>query len=662
MWALLRNGAMSDFSLGMALALMCALPFALAWWIVPAIPLARERFETYAMLTVSGPAAVLLLCPVLALIGGETGAVIGFAAGWAIGGLINALWAVRYARLPEARSGPEHGVREAGGFGARAWVNDLFQLINLRPDLFILSAYYGTADTGVYAVTVSITSLVWIVSQPLASVVLPRNAMVFASSDPGLSPVIPEEKQGAAVRHSVLVSAAAAILVIPILALAPLVWGPDFDRTLGLGLILLPGVAMLGVGRVMVAAFTGKGAANEALFVGLVSFPLTFVAFLLVIPDHGTTGAAIVSCCSYIASSALAAYLFLQDARQLRALDARSPVRGPPRLRPIGPAGTRRVGPEEILGQSVASPEMHANGADGNGGGKTEAPVIIEARDVQKSFRIPVHRIDSFKERVVHPFARPDYRVLEALRKVSFDVRRGEFFGIVGRNGSGKSTLLKILASIYRADGGSIRMAGMPAPFIELGVGFNLELSARENVVLNGVMMGLSQREARQRLDSVLDFAELEEFVDLKLKNYSSGMLVRLAFSVMIEAEADILLIDEVLAVGDAAFRQKCRDVFRQMRDSDRTVVLVTHDMTAVQSYCHRAMLLDEGEIRHIGDPEETGRQYMRMNFAKRRISIRGEQRKWRWCPTCSPASRMPGSRTRMADGSRTLRWASRSG
>jgi O-antigen/teichoic acid export membrane protein len=312
MWALLRNGAMSDFSLGMALALMCALPFALAWWIVPAIPLARERFETYAMLTVSGPAAVLLLCPVLALIGGETGAVIGFAAGWAIGGVINALWAVRFARLPEARGGPEHGVREAGGFGARAWVNDLFQLINLRPDLFILSAYYGTADTGVYAVTVSITSLVWIVSQPLASVVLPRNAMVFASSDPGLSPVIPEEKQGAAVRHSVLVSAAAAILVIPILALAPLVWGPDFDRTLGLGLILLPGVAMLGVGRVMVAAFTGKGAANEALFVGLVSFPLTFVAFLLVIPDHGTTGAAIVSCCSYIASSALAAYLFLR--------------------------------------------------------------------------------------------------------------------------------------------------------------------------------------------------------------------------------------------------------------------------------------------------------------------------------------------------------------
>src|SRR5512132_343413 len=311
-WALLQNSAMSDFSVGMALALMCALPFALACWIVPAIPLARERYETYALLTVSGPAAVLVLCPTLALAAGETGAVIGFAAGWAVGGLVNTLWAVHYARLPEARRGPEHRVREAGGFGARAWVNDLFQLINLRPDLFILSAYYGAADTGVYAVTVSITSLVWIVSQPLASVVLPRNAMVFASADPGLSPVIPEAKQSAAVRHSVLVSAAAALFVIPILAVAPLVWGPGFGRTLALGLILLPGVVLLGVGRVMVAAFTGEGAANEALFVGLVSFPLTFIAFMLVIPDHGSTGAAIVSCCSYIVASVLAAYLFLR--------------------------------------------------------------------------------------------------------------------------------------------------------------------------------------------------------------------------------------------------------------------------------------------------------------------------------------------------------------
>jgi ABC-2 type transport system ATP-binding protein len=244
-----------------------------------------------------------------------------------------------------------------------------------------------------------------------------------------------------------------------------------------------------------------------------------------------------------------------------------------------------------------------------------DAPLAIEVHEVQKTFRIPVHRIDSFKERMVRPLAQPEYRTLEALRKVSFDVHRGEFFGIVGRNGSGKSTLLKILASIYRADSGSIRMAGRVAPFIELGVGFNPELTARENVTLNGVMMGLSRREAQARLDAVLDFAELREFVDLKLKNYSSGMLVRLAFSVMIQAEADILLIDEVLTVGDAAFRQKCADVFREMREGGKTIVLVTHDMTTVAKYCHRAMLLHDGEIRDIGDPEEIGRRYYQLNF-----------------------------------------------
>jgi ABC-2 type transport system ATP-binding protein len=253
------------------------------------------------------------------------------------------------------------------------------------------------------------------------------------------------------------------------------------------------------------------------------------------------------------------------------------------------------------------------------------APAVIDVHEIEKTFRIPTHRIDSFKERIVHPLARPEYRVLRALRGVSFQVQRGEFFGIVGRNGSGKSTLLKVMASIYRADSGSIRMAGPPAPFIELGVGFNPELSARENVILNGVMMGLSQREARRRLDAVLDFAELAEFVDLKLKNYSSGMLVRLAFSVMVQSEADILLIDEVLAVGDAAFRQKCSEVFRQVRDDDRTVVLVTHDMAAVETYCHRAMLLDEGAVTYIGDSDETGRRYLRTNFAKRKVSIGGE-------------------------------------
>jgi ABC-2 type transport system ATP-binding protein len=242
-------------------------------------------------------------------------------------------------------------------------------------------------------------------------------------------------------------------------------------------------------------------------------------------------------------------------------------------------------------------------------------PCVIEARGIEKRFRIPSHRIDSLKERAAHPFSTVEYREHRALTGISFDVRQGEFFGIVGRNGSGKSTLLKILASIYRADAGRVRMAGRMAPFIELGVGFNPELTARENTVLNGVLMGLSLREARRRLDAVLEFAELEDFVDLKLKNYSSGMMVRLAFSVMVQADADIMLVDEVLAVGDAAFGQKCMDVFHARRRAGKTIVLVTHDMTTVQALCHRAMLLHDGELQHTGEPEETALRYLRLNF-----------------------------------------------
>jgi ABC-type polysaccharide/polyol phosphate transport system ATPase subunit len=245
-----------------------------------------------------------------------------------------------------------------------------------------------------------------------------------------------------------------------------------------------------------------------------------------------------------------------------------------------------------------------------------EAPVAIQVEDLHKSFRIPTQRVDSLKERFVHPFAAREYRELHALDGISFEIRQGEFFGIVGRNGSGKSTLLKLLASIYRADSGRIAIAGRLAPFIELGVGFNHELTARENVVLNGVMMGLTPKEMRRRLDAVIDFAELREFADLKLKNYSSGMLVRLAFSVMLEADADVLLIDEVLAVGDASFQQKCADAFHQIKDEGKTVVLVTHEMAAVESYCHRAMLLSDGQVQHVGDPAETGREYMKLNFA----------------------------------------------
>jgi ABC-2 type transport system ATP-binding protein len=246
-----------------------------------------------------------------------------------------------------------------------------------------------------------------------------------------------------------------------------------------------------------------------------------------------------------------------------------------------------------------------------------DAPVAIQVEDLHKAFRIPTQRVDSLKERVVKPFSSREFRELRALDGISFEIRQGEFFGIVGRNGSGKSTLLKLLASIYRADSGRIRMAGRLAPFIELGVGFNLELTARENVVLNGVMMGLTPQEASNRLGAVLDFSELDDFVDLKLKNYSSGMLVRLAFSLMMEVDADILLIDEVLAVGDAAFQQKCADAFREMKASGKTIILVTHEMNTVEAYCDRAMLIDGGQIQHIGDPGEVGRRYLRLNFER---------------------------------------------
>jgi ABC-type polysaccharide/polyol phosphate transport system ATPase subunit len=251
----------------------------------------------------------------------------------------------------------------------------------------------------------------------------------------------------------------------------------------------------------------------------------------------------------------------------------------------------------------------------------TDRPVVLEVRGVGKTFRIPTHRVDSFKERATHPLRQIEYREQHALRDVTFDVRQGEFFGVVGRNGSGKSTLLKILSSIYAADRGRIRVAGRLAPFIELGVGFNMEMTSRDNVVLNAVMMGVGRREAARRLDSVLEFAGLREFADLKLKNYSSGMLVRLAFATMVEADADIMLVDEVLAVGDAEFAQKCMDVFQARRRAGRTLVLVTHDMATVESMADRALLLEAGELAYIGDPQETALRYFRVNFARQHES-----------------------------------------
>ena len=231
--------------------------------------------------------------------------------------------------------------------------------------------------------------------------------------------------------------------------------------------------------------------------------------------------------------------------------------------------------------------------------GGERLPVVV-ARSVSKTFTVPEEQVHTLKERALHPRRRIRRNSYKALDNVSVAVQPGEFFGIAGRNGSGKSTLLKCMAGIYKADG-DIWVRGRLSTFIELGVGFNPDLAARDNVVMNGIMLGLTPREARKRYESVIEFAELEEFKELKLKNYSSGMHVRLAFSVAIQVDADILMIDEVLAVGDAAFQQKCFDVFNELRDRGRTIIFVTHDMGAMQRFCHRALLLERGKPVYHG-------------------------------------------------------------
>jgi ABC-type polysaccharide/polyol phosphate transport system ATPase subunit len=236
----------------------------------------------------------------------------------------------------------------------------------------------------------------------------------------------------------------------------------------------------------------------------------------------------------------------------------------------------------------------------------TAPPRSIEVRNLEKSFTIPRERQTTLKERALHPgkWHQGESTRLNALRGISFDVHRGEFFGVIGRNGSGKTTLLKLLASIYAADAGRIRIAGRLAPFIELGVGFNPELNARDNVLLNGVMMGLTRAEARSRFERVVDYAELWDYTDLKLKNYSFGMQVRLGFSMMLQVDADVLLVDEVLAVGDLAFQEKCIASLQEIKTRGTTVVLITHDMDAVRRHCDRAMLIEDGRIDVIGEPD----------------------------------------------------------
>jgi ABC-type polysaccharide/polyol phosphate transport system ATPase subunit len=243
----------------------------------------------------------------------------------------------------------------------------------------------------------------------------------------------------------------------------------------------------------------------------------------------------------------------------------------------------------------------------------TRSPVVSAAH-VSKAFKLPHIRSHTLKERMLHPLRSRSFDVLQAVDDVSVEISPGEFFGIVGRNGSGKSTLLKCMAGIYDIDHGELRVRGRLSPFIELGVGFNADLTARDNVMINAIMLGLTRKQVRERFDQIIDFAELEDFLDLKLKNYSSGMSVRLAFSVAIQVEAEVLLIDEVLAVGDASFQQKCFLEFERLKAEGRTIVFVTHDMSAVERFCDRAMLLEKGRMVAIGEPSRVARRYIELN------------------------------------------------
>ena len=239
-------------------------------------------------------------------------------------------------------------------------------------------------------------------------------------------------------------------------------------------------------------------------------------------------------------------------------------------------------------------------------------PPAIEVWEVSKAFRLPHERRTTLKEHLLHPFRRIEYENQVALDDVSFSVSRGEFFAIIGANGGGKSTLLKIVAGIYRQDAGTVAVHGRLSPFIELGVGFNSELTARDNVTINGTLLGLSRSELDERFESIISFADLSRFVDQKLKNFSSGMQLRLAFSIAIQVDFDILLLDEVLAVGDAEFQDKCFRAFDDLMARGKTIVLVTHDLGAVSTYADRALLLRDGRVDHVGSTADTIAAYER--------------------------------------------------
>jgi ABC-2 type transport system ATP-binding protein len=238
--------------------------------------------------------------------------------------------------------------------------------------------------------------------------------------------------------------------------------------------------------------------------------------------------------------------------------------------------------------------------------------IAVSVKNAHKHFVIPHYKNNSIKNRVITAM-KPRVKgatTRHVLDGISFDIKKGEFFGVVGRNGSGKSTLLKIISDIYSPTSGKVTHKGKLVAFIELGVGFNGQLSGRDNVYLNGALLGFSRKEIDAIYDDVVAFAELEEFMDLELRNYSSGMKVRLAFSIAIRAEADILVLDEVLAVGDKAFKKKCFDYFANLKQGKKTIIFVTHNMGQVKTYCDRAIVIEKGKIIYEGGAEEVAKHY----------------------------------------------------
>ena len=237
----------------------------------------------------------------------------------------------------------------------------------------------------------------------------------------------------------------------------------------------------------------------------------------------------------------------------------------------------------------------------------------IEVRGVSKKYRIPHERHTTLVERLVSTFRPAPVEILEALHDVTFTVPVGEFVGIIGANGSGKSTLLKIMAGLLIPDTGQLTTHGTVAPLLELGLGFHNELTVRENVELYGAVLGYPRAEIPRRTDTAIAFAELERFRDAKLKSLSSGMLVRLAFATALGADADILLLDEVLAVGDAQFQRKCIEVFTGLKEARKTIVLVSHDLGAVQRFCDRVLWIEKGRLVMSGEANEVVQSYLGM-------------------------------------------------